>query len=141
VGQKLTKKLQDEWEAKLSASGFVDCERSIAGIRESRQFASNAFRQMPPVQRAALERYFAEMSAHENDAGLSVFDRTIVRMVAAGSSRTEIANYLDCHPRTVRHHIRRLETLFGVRHWDPEASTTAPRKPKLPAVTRRRKRE
>ena len=133
------KTLQDYWYALLADTGFVDIERDVEGSAMLREFASNSYRQTKDVQHDARFAYFTCMSAHLDDETLTDFDRDILRMHILGSTRVEIARALDRHPRTIRYHIRRMETQFGIRHWDKWSMTSAPRKPEPVKIKIRRK--
>jgi len=119
-------KLYAEWELKLRESGFIDAEKTVGGQRVLRQFSSNAYRQADELARQSKEHYF-ELIAEKVSLGdfNTKNDEKIMRWVSEGHKIHEIVKMLNTtgfyiDRKTVRYTIRRYETRWKIKHWQPK---------------------
>jgi hypothetical protein len=132
------KKLKDEWDAKLRASGFVDIEKEVNGklIIAEKDFShgvmAELYRRPAEVVRSASEEYYRRLSQHceaekefEDDS-----DKLIMELTSNGHSIKEISDELKKkglrkHNRdTIRYIRRRYEHKWQIRQHKPHQMTS-----------------
>lgn len=96
------------------ASGFVvkhsaaaELVRAVRAALEGRTFVT-------PALAADALRPAAHASPSESESGLTLRQREILELVAAGRSAKEVAAILDISPRTVEFHKYRMMEILGV---------------------------
>lgn len=108
------KRLQQEWRAKLTDSGFKDIERPNENLK-------------PDITRDSPEgiEYFQSLIRNLYGDGrhfiipddMSPVEITILALKAEGLRVGEIAERTDLHRMTVIFTIRRYEHIWGIKTW------------------------
>lgn len=118
--------LEEQWDAKLKKSGFVDAEKTVNKERVLIQNTPNAYRQAPQVTREAKEQYFTLVSYHMGyKPPRDRIERIIMHNLSFGARIGEICEQLkdlggSCHRQTVRFIIRKYEHKWKIRRWSKE---------------------
>jgi DNA-binding NarL/FixJ family response regulator len=96
------------------ASGYLlkseSLERIIAAVREVRRGGSPM---TPEIARSVLDR-FSQMKPAKSDIELSTRERDVLRHLADGLTKKEIADKLDLSLHTVDSYLRRIYTKLHV---------------------------
>lgn len=120
--------LEQEWEQKLSASGFEDIEKRCGSNRELKLYSISFARwKRDDPQEAAIKRdYHQALQEQVSQAHFdSALDREVMMMKSEGARISEICKALLKegilkYRGTIRLIIRKYEHRWGIRNWKPE---------------------
>lgn len=117
------KRLIEEWDQILLATGFKDIEKTVNGMRVLSQFSSNAYRHADKEVIESKIEYFSKISERVFSFTFgNEVDKSVMEMYSVGSKIKHIVDELsrkglEINRNTIRFIIRRHEHWWGIRVW------------------------